>query len=106
MRYQPILCKKIETFNNPGLADPNNPMGIDPNTGFNRPTVNDSQLKILEFAIDMETGEKYNLKTEASKVIALIKKDSHFQNTKMKKKDVSIYITQYNKRHPIEIGAD
>ena len=92
------FVQKVKTANNSMLSDPN--------TGFGPPTNNQAKLKILEFAIDLETGEKYNLKSEASKVIELIKKDNHFQNTKMKKKDVSIYITQHNKRNPIDITAE
>lgn len=61
------------------------------------------KVKIREYAVDLRTGITYNLKSEASKIVDLIKEDEYFKDSKIKKKDVMMFITQYNQRHPLEL---
>lgn len=79
------------------------------NTDFgNYPTrnPNDVKLKIMEFAIDLETGETYDQKNDFKKLVRIIKADEHFSNQKIKKKDIGIYITQYNQRNPLGVETN
>ena len=67
---------------------------------------NPGKLQIAEFALDLNTGTAYNKNTEVSEIIDLIKQDDYFKDQKIKKKEVGIYITQYNKRHPFLIPIE
>ena len=61
--------------------------------------------KIRGKVIDINTGEVYDQKGHAFDIVQIIKADPHFQNQKIKAKDIGAYITAYNKRHPLEIGV-
>lgn len=64
------------------------------------------KLKIQEYALDMETGTSYNKKTNSKDIIAIIKSDDFFKDQKIKKKELGIFITNYNKRHPFSISTE
>lgn len=64
------------------------------------------KLKIQEYALDMEAGTSYNKKTDSKDIIAIIKRDDFFKDQKIKKKELGIFITNYNKRHPFSISTE
>lgn len=74
-------------------------------TNFNQPQPtpynNPVNFKMEEYGLIFESGKSYRFKTNASNIIDYIKQDDYFKDTKMKKKDLAAYISQYNKRHPI-----
>ena len=77
---------------------------FDRTSGYYNPhNVNRGKLKIQEYALDTETGVSYNKKSETSDIIEIIKKDDLFKDQNIKRKEVSIFITNYNKRHPFNI---
>lgn len=67
---------------------------------------NDVKVKIMEYAIDLKTGETYDQKNDFKKLVRIIKGDEHFSNQKIKKKDIGIFITQYNQRNPLGVETN
>ena len=65
-----------------------------------------SKVKVLQFALDLESGKTFNQKSEANKIIDVIRQDAFFKDRKMKRKEVGIYITQYNNRNPLYVPVD
>lgn len=61
------------------------------------------EVNITEYAVIFDSGKWYNTKSGSSYIIEYIKHDNYFKDTKIKKKDLFVYISQYNKRHPIEL---
>lgn len=64
------------------------------------------KLKVQEYAVDMQTGKSYNKKTETRHIDEIIKQDDFFKDKKIKTKEIGIFITNYNKRHPYNISTD
>lgn len=69
-------------------------------------TYSPGKIKFKHYAIDYITGEVLNMSAGSKKIIELIKRDSHFSNVNIKKRDIDLYITQYNKRNPIKFSSN
>lgn len=69
-------------------------------------TPRDVKVKVTEYAIDLETGDTYEQKGDARKIINIIKRDEYFRTKKIKKKDIGIFITQYNQRNPLDVEVN
>lgn len=76
-------------------------------SGYNYPySTYPKKLKVQEYALYMETGISYNKETESNDIIEIIKRDDFFKDQKIKKKELGIFITNYNKRHPFSISTE
>ena len=59
------------------------------------------KTKIQEYVFCFTNGAVYSLSHDYKQILEIIKTDDQFKNTKIKKKDLMIYIAQYNKRNPV-----
>lgn len=80
------------------------PWYTQPNGGMRQ--LSPSKVKVFQFALDVESGKVYNQKSEANKIIEIIRQDAFFKDSKMKRKELGVYITQYNKRNPLYVPVD
>ncbi len=56
---------------------------------------------IEEKVLLVTTDEILDQKWDFPRIVEIIKSDSYFKDKKIKKKEIGMYIAQYNKRHPL-----
>ena len=59
----------------------------------------------VEYVLFLGDGKVYDVKKSARKLKALIKRDPHFAKTRIKNKELVIYLGLYNKRNSFEFGG-
>lgn len=74
--------------------------GIDPQFG-GTPTGRTASSKLFEKILDTRNGKILDQKRDVKEIIKIIKSDAFFASKKINRKNVVVYITQYNKRHPL-----
>ena len=77
-----------------------------PNLGTTSNYSHQNENKIVDFALNIETGEIFNQNTKARQIIEIIRTDEYFKDVKIKKRDLGIYINEYNKRNPLRINQE
>ncbi len=56
---------------------------------------------VMEKVLDVKTGDVLDQKTNSPRIVEIIKSDDFFQDEKIKRKELGMYISRYNKRHPL-----